>query len=166
MVWTWLSGTNSWLINQHLQSRTVTKAWLPSVDEDFACFFLAKATFTYLITFCVFSEVFTIGGNAFSMPCQFPFKFLDKWYAECTRDGRSDGEMWCATEKDYDTQKKWGFCATKGKYEKQISPISHLHNNLYFISHKVSRCNKQISKTQGLINGIVVTIEWAQLPCL
>uniref|UniRef100_A0A3Q3VSG6 Macrophage mannose receptor 1 n=1 Tax=Mola mola TaxID=94237 RepID=A0A3Q3VSG6_MOLML len=60
-----------------------------------------------------FQEVFTIGGNAFSMPCQFPFKFLDKWYAECTRDGRSDGEMWCATEKDYDTQKKWGFCATK-----------------------------------------------------
>ncbi|MEQ2203522.1 hypothetical protein XENOCAPTIV_000195, partial [Xenoophorus captivus] len=60
---------------------------------------------------------FSIGGNSFGAPCQFPFKYHEKWYAECTKDGRPDGQMWCATEKDYDKEKKWGFCATKGMCE-------------------------------------------------
>ncbi|XP_029003075.1 macrophage mannose receptor 1 [Betta splendens] len=60
-----------------------------------------------------YQEVFTIGGNAFGVPCQFPFKFQEKWYAECTKDGRSDGHLWCATERDYDTTRKWGFCPSK-----------------------------------------------------
>lgn len=64
---------------------------------------------------CVSSEVFTIGGNAFGGPCQFPFKFMEKWYAECTMDGRSDGNLWCATVRDYDIEPKWGFCPTKSK---------------------------------------------------
>lgn len=60
-----------------------------------------------------FQEIFTIGGNAFGGPCQFPFKFNEKWYAECTKEGRSDGQLWCATERDYDETKKWGFCPTQ-----------------------------------------------------
>uniref|UniRef100_A0A4W6CH01 Macrophage mannose receptor 1 n=1 Tax=Lates calcarifer TaxID=8187 RepID=A0A4W6CH01_LATCA len=62
-----------------------------------------------------YQEIFTIGGNAFGGPCQFPFKFGEKWYAECTKDGRSDGQLWCATERDYGESKKWGFCPTQGK---------------------------------------------------
>lgn len=60
-------------------------------------------------------EIFTLAGNAFGEPCQFPFKFQEKWYAECTRDGRTDGQLWCATERDYDKEKKWGFCSTQGR---------------------------------------------------
>lgn len=63
----------------------------------------------------VSSEMFTIGGNAFGAPCQFPFKFNSKWYAECTKDGRTDGLLWCATETDYNKDKKWGFCPTEGE---------------------------------------------------
>lgn len=62
-----------------------------------------------------FSEIFTIGGNALGTPCQFPFRFNDQWYAECTKDGRSDGRLWCATVRDYDTDQKWGFCPTAGR---------------------------------------------------
>ncbi|XP_055073374.2 macrophage mannose receptor 1 [Misgurnus anguillicaudatus] len=60
-----------------------------------------------------YQEIFTLHGNSFGKPCQFPFKFNDKWYAECTTDGRSDGKPWCSTETDYNTDKKWGFCPTK-----------------------------------------------------
>uniref|UniRef100_A0A7N8YK80 Mannose receptor C-type 1 n=1 Tax=Mastacembelus armatus TaxID=205130 RepID=A0A7N8YK80_9TELE len=59
-----------------------------------------------------YQEIFTTGGNAFGAPCQFPFKFNEKWYAECTKDGRADGYLWCATERDYNKAKKWGFCPT------------------------------------------------------
>uniref|UniRef100_A0A8C9WMS0 Macrophage mannose receptor 1 n=1 Tax=Scleropages formosus TaxID=113540 RepID=A0A8C9WMS0_SCLFO len=58
-------------------------------------------------------EIFTLGGNGFGAPCQFPFKYEKKWYADCTLAGRSDGQLWCAIETDYDKDKKWGFCPTK-----------------------------------------------------
>ncbi|XP_065117913.1 macrophage mannose receptor 1-like [Paramisgurnus dabryanus] len=60
-----------------------------------------------------YQEIYTLGGNSFGKPCQFPFKFNDKWFAECTMEGRSDGKLWCSTETDYETDKKWGFCPTK-----------------------------------------------------
>uniref|UniRef100_A0AAR2LBX1 Macrophage mannose receptor 1 n=1 Tax=Pygocentrus nattereri TaxID=42514 RepID=A0AAR2LBX1_PYGNA len=71
-----------------------------------------------------YQDVFTIGGNAYGSPCQFPFKFGDKWYAECTVDGRSDGQLWCATEADYDKDKKWGFCPTKSTSGWDSDPVT------------------------------------------
>uniref|UniRef100_A0A665X210 Macrophage mannose receptor 1 n=1 Tax=Echeneis naucrates TaxID=173247 RepID=A0A665X210_ECHNA len=62
-----------------------------------------------------YQEIFTIGGNSFGVPCQFPFKFGETWFAECTKEGRTDGQLWCATERDYDKTKKWGFCPTQSK---------------------------------------------------
>ncbi|XP_073715685.1 macrophage mannose receptor 1 [Misgurnus anguillicaudatus] len=60
-----------------------------------------------------YQEIYTLDGNSFGKPCQFPFKFNDKWYAECITEGRSDDKLWCSTETDFDTEKKWGFCPTK-----------------------------------------------------
>ncbi|XP_073675230.1 uncharacterized protein [Garra rufa] len=57
-----------------------------------------------------YHEVYTIGGNSLGKPCHFPFKFGGKWYADCTVDGRTEGQLWCSTEKDYDMEGKWGFC--------------------------------------------------------
>uniref|UniRef100_A0A3Q3K6A6 Fibronectin type-II domain-containing protein n=1 Tax=Monopterus albus TaxID=43700 RepID=A0A3Q3K6A6_MONAL len=71
----------------------------------------------YLLAWQLFVTVTetSFSGNTFGGPCQFPFKFQGNWYAECTKDGRADGQLWCATETDYDKAKKWGFCPTQGK---------------------------------------------------
>ncbi|KAM9332480.1 macrophage mannose receptor 1-like isoform 2-T2 [Pholidichthys leucotaenia] len=71
-----------------------------------------------------YQEVFTLGGNAFGTPCQFPFKFSEKWYAECTKDGRTDKQLWCATVKDYDTEQKWGFCPTTASSGWDTDPVT------------------------------------------
>ncbi|XP_073715682.1 macrophage mannose receptor 1 isoform X3 [Misgurnus anguillicaudatus] len=79
----------------------------------------------YDLCFHEYQEIYTLGGNAFGKPCQFPFKFNDKWYAECITEGRSDGKLWCSTETDYDTEMKWGFCPTKtGKDQPNFCPVA------------------------------------------
>lgn len=54
------------------------------------------------------------GGNAAGELCVFPFTFLDKEYSACTREGRSDGHLWCATTSNFDRDRKWGFCPDQG----------------------------------------------------
>ncbi|KAM5304525.1 matrix metalloproteinase-9 [Glossophaga mutica] len=54
------------------------------------------------------------GGNSAGELCVFPFIFLDKEYSTCTREGRSDGHLWCATTSNFDRDKKWGFCPDQG----------------------------------------------------
>ncbi|XP_062849166.1 macrophage mannose receptor 1 [Trichomycterus rosablanca] len=71
-----------------------------------------------------YQEMFTIGGNALGSPCQFPFLFNQKWYADCTLDGRSDGVLWCATITDYDKDKKWGFCPVKSSSGWDTDPVT------------------------------------------
>ncbi|KAM4606060.1 macrophage mannose receptor 1 [Polymixia lowei] len=71
-----------------------------------------------------YQEIFTIGGNAYGRPCQFPFLFGEKWYAECVLEGRSDGHLWCATETDYNKSKKWGFCPTTSSTGWDADPVT------------------------------------------
>ncbi|XP_056439582.1 macrophage mannose receptor 1 [Gadus chalcogrammus] len=71
-----------------------------------------------------YQETFTLGGNAFGGPCQFPFLFLKKWYSECTIEGRTDHQLWCATETDYDKDQKWGFCPDKGTKDWDTDPVT------------------------------------------
>ncbi|XP_032398409.1 cation-independent mannose-6-phosphate receptor isoform X1 [Etheostoma spectabile] len=53
--------------------------------------------------------------------CVFPFTLMKKSYTECTKEGRTDGKIWCATTADYDTDKKWGFCnAVSAKRQSSI----------------------------------------------
>merc|ERR1739838_57424 len=53
----------------------------------------------------------TYGGNAKGKPCHLPFQYGDEYYYSCTRKGRTDGKLWCATEFDYGRHLwKWGFC--------------------------------------------------------
>lgn len=77
--------------------------------------FLSTLFSLTLLLYMFSAEMITIGGNSLGSPCQFPFKFGENWYAECTIVGRSDGLLWCATVTDYDKDKKWGFCPTKCK---------------------------------------------------
>uniref|UniRef100_W5NFE2 Insulin-like growth factor 2 receptor n=1 Tax=Lepisosteus oculatus TaxID=7918 RepID=W5NFE2_LEPOC len=42
--------------------------------------------------------------------CTFPFKYHKKSYNSCTTDGRTNGDLWCATTDDYNRDQKWGFC--------------------------------------------------------
>ncbi|KAM9827488.1 macrophage mannose receptor 1 [Neosynchiropus ocellatus] len=71
-----------------------------------------------------YQEIFTIGGNSFGAPCQFPFKFQDNWYSECTKVGRKDGHLWCSTDTDYDESTKWGFCPTKDTTDWTTDPVT------------------------------------------
>lgn len=65
---------------------------------------------------CVSLDTYTVKGNANGAPCVFPFKFGDKWYADCTNAGRSDGWFWCGTTSDFDVDKMYGFCPLKCKF--------------------------------------------------
>ncbi|MGH0154560.1 UNVERIFIED_CONTAM: hypothetical protein FKN15_027476 [Acipenser sinensis] len=71
-----------------------------------------------------FEDIFSIGGNSNGIPCQFPFRFEQKWYADCTKNGRSDGNLWCATTTDYDKDKKWGMCPTKSGAGWDTDPVT------------------------------------------
>ncbi|XP_049605767.1 macrophage mannose receptor 1 [Syngnathus scovelli] len=71
-----------------------------------------------------YQEMFTIGGNSFGAPCLFPFKFGEQWYSECTKAGRTDGELWCATKANYNSEKKWGFCPTRASSGWDTDPVT------------------------------------------
>nr|XP_023691113.1 matrix metalloproteinase-9 [Paramormyrops kingsleyae] len=66
-----------------------------------------------LYGFCPSEYLYTIGGNSDGAPCKFPFVFLGESYDSCTTEGRDDGYRWCATTKNFDTDKKYGFCPNR-----------------------------------------------------
>lgn len=73
--------------------------------------FLWMRSFNLCVSFI--TETYTLLGNSFGFPCVFPFKYNNKWYYECTRDGKEF--EWCATTSYYEQDEKWGFCPGVGK---------------------------------------------------
>ncbi|KAK5617233.1 hypothetical protein CRENBAI_009965 [Crenichthys baileyi] len=63
--------------------------------------------------FCPSELLYTFDGNADGAPCVFPFTFLGKEYDSCTTEGRNDGYRWCATTRNFDVDKKFGFCPSR-----------------------------------------------------
>ncbi|KAG7520331.1 matrix metalloproteinase-9 [Solea senegalensis] len=63
--------------------------------------------------FCPSELLYTFGGNAGGAECVFPFVFQGEEYDSCTTEGRSDGYRWCATTKNFDNDKTYGFCPTR-----------------------------------------------------
>ncbi|XP_067116050.1 secretory phospholipase A2 receptor [Osmerus mordax] len=55
-----------------------------------------------------YEEIHPLLGNAHGTPCALPFRYNNRWYSECTSEGREDHHLWCSTTSRYD--EKWGFC--------------------------------------------------------
>lgn len=82
----------------------------------------------------ILTVLYTFGGNADGAQCVFPFTFLGEEYDSCTTEGRSDGYRWCATTSDFDKDKKYGFCPSRGEWQEPqgINIVERCHNGLLF----------------------------------
>lgn len=85
-----------------------------------------------LIWLCSFLllDLYTLKGNAHGTPCMFPFQYNHQWHHECTREGREDKLLWCATTSRYERDEKWGFCPDPSKSESPLPPLSWMNQGL------------------------------------
>ncbi|XP_063777611.1 macrophage mannose receptor 1-like [Pseudophryne corroboree] len=61
-----------------------------------------------------YEELYTLKGNSNGQPCVFPFKYNSQWYVDCTLAGSPIRRLWCSTTADFDKDKLFGFCPSKG----------------------------------------------------
>ncbi|XP_068609504.1 secretory phospholipase A2 receptor [Brachionichthys hirsutus] len=98
-----------------------------------------------------YDDIHTLLGNAHGMPCALPFKYNNKWYHECTTEGREDHLLWCATSTRYDEAERWGFCPVQDSscedfWESNRELRACYQFNLYTIltwSQALSTCQAQ-----------------------
>jgi hypothetical protein len=88
----------------------------------------------------------TSGSVQVVTPCQFPFKFRDRIYNDCTADFDSEGKEWCSVT--YEWEQKWGYCAARGR-----CPVA---NGLECNGHGL--CQNGACECQGQYSGIDCTI--------
>ncbi|XP_045549731.1 macrophage mannose receptor 1-like [Salmo salar] len=93
-------------------------------------------------------ELFTIEGNAFGRPCQFPFRYKDQWFGDCTSIDSSDRRLWCAIETNYQDNELWGICPSKSMEHWHKNPVTgtfyqvNLHSALTWHQARTS-CQQQ-----------------------
>ncbi|TRY97664.1 hypothetical protein DNTS_035477 [Danionella cerebrum] len=75
-----------------------------------------------------YKEMYTIDGNAFGQPCNFPFLYKNTWYADCTTADKPNKRLWCATETDYSLKERWGYCPTR----QNTYWVKHPLTNIYY----------------------------------
>ncbi|KAL0967012.1 hypothetical protein UPYG_G00303410 [Umbra pygmaea] len=91
-------------------------------------------------------ELFTIDGDAFGRPCQFPFRYNDQWYGDCTLT--DSDRLWCAIETNYQDNELWGYCSTTSTDHWQKNPVTgsfyqvNIHSALTWYQARTS-CQQQ-----------------------
>ncbi|XP_015748474.1 PREDICTED: uncharacterized protein LOC107328244 [Acropora digitifera] len=53
-------------------------------------------------------QLLSQGGNSDGLCCHFPFTYKNTSYNSCINKDRE--ALWCATTKNFDKERKWGFC--------------------------------------------------------
>ncbi|XP_052473610.1 macrophage mannose receptor 1 isoform X1 [Carassius gibelio] len=83
-----------------------------------------------------YEEFYTIDGNAFGRPCQFPFLYEKKWYADCTKIDEHNQRLWCSVETDYSVNQLWGYCPTR--------------DNAFWVKHPLTNVYYQVNSGSAL----------------
>ncbi|XP_066485386.1 epididymal sperm-binding protein 1-like [Tiliqua scincoides] len=87
-------------------------------------------------------------------PCVFPFVFGGRSFSSCTSDGAGDGQLWCATTPNYDTDRQWKQCALQehgGNSEGRpcVFPFTYWGDTYYTCTSKNSRKGRFWCATTG-----------------
>ncbi|XP_062983516.1 macrophage mannose receptor 1-like [Elgaria multicarinata webbii] len=94
-----------------------------------------------------YEDMFTLKGNGEGAPCVFPFQYYGKWYAECISIGMSESWLWCSTTRNYDEDKKYGFCPLKFDGMDHLWKTDPLTNVQYQINENAALTWYQASKS-------------------
>ncbi|XP_063075241.1 macrophage mannose receptor 1b isoform X2 [Engraulis encrasicolus] len=68
-----------------------------------------------------YQELYTLGGNSFGRPCNFPFQHEGKWYSDCA-PRKSTNRTFCLTGGD-----RWGFCPTTSTEGWKKNPLTGVY---------------------------------------
>uniref|UniRef100_A0A8B9H709 Mannose receptor, C type 1b n=1 Tax=Astyanax mexicanus TaxID=7994 RepID=A0A8B9H709_ASTMX len=74
-----------------------------------------------------YEEMYTLQGNSFGRPCQFPFRYKNNWYADCTKEDSAKKRLWCAIESVYEVNELWGYCPTPGDDSWKKNPQTNVN---------------------------------------
>ncbi|XP_053122058.1 macrophage mannose receptor 1-like [Hemicordylus capensis] len=105
-----------------------------------------------------YEELFTLGSNGFGAPCAFPFKYENKWYAECIPDYHEGGRLWCGTTADVDQDSLTGYCPLTDGHDELFWITNHWTGDHYQINHQSALTWDQARRSCQQQNAELVSI--------